>query len=320
MAKKLKSQKKAPPQKRRTTRKGKSEELNHHQLWKFPDTVYHPSQIPFYKSFRCDGPRYFDSDADAKSFLKEQHKKLADLQDLLYATHEWGVLIVLQGMDTAGKDGLIKHVFAGMNPLGCEAMSFKKPTHLEYEHDFLWRYNNHLPKRGHIGIFNRSYYEDVIVPQVHPEIISDGQLPKQVQDRFVIANRCQDIVNFEQYLGRQGYLVIKLFLHLSPEEQFQRLLSRLDEKEKHWKFDGADLSERTHWQKYQKAFDSVFRQTSHDQAPWHILPADNKQTARLLATQIIVREIAKLPLKQPETPHSLGEIQKYRRRLKSISI
>lgn len=236
-----------------------------------------------------------------KEDLQKTQSELAEYQQLLYAQNQWSVLVILQGMDTAGKDGLIEHVMESMNPQSCSVTSFKKPTHLELNHDFLWRTHNALPVRGTVGVFNRSYYEDIIVPFVHPEILNQSQLPKEIlKSKDLLLNRCKDIVNFENYLIRQGTIVIKLFLNISKKEQKNRLVRRLELPEKNWKFDPSDIIERQYWNQYQKAYNFCFENTSHSCAPWYIIPSDNKQVARVIASQIITNQIAKLNLNFPE--------------------
>lgn len=257
----------------------------------------------------------FSNEDDAKEALKKTQKELSDFQEKLYANQKWSVLIILQGMDTSGKDGLIEHVLSGINPQGCEVKSFKKPTHLELAHDYLWRTHLSMPVRGKIGVFNRSYYEDVVVPQVHPEILKDSGLPESlVKDKKLIHRRCKDIVHFEEYLERQGVLIIKIFLHLSKSEQKSRLMSRLDTPEKNWKFEDSDLFERGFWSKYQKAYDVCLTETTHNSAPWYVIPADDKEMARFIASQIILEKVESLgidlPQVSPERKKVLSQLKK----------
>lgn len=260
----------------------------------------------------------FKTEDEAKDELKKTQGQLSDYQELLYAQNQWSVLVVLQGMDTAGKDGLIEHVMKSVNPQGCEVTSFKQPTHLELDHDFLWRTHAHLPQRGRIGVFNRSYYEDVIVPSVHPEILDSSQLPNEVRSKKLIKDRCHDIVNFEKYLARQGVLVIKIFLHLSKQEQKNRLLRRLEIPEKNWKFEASDMVERGFWDKYQKAYNFCIEHTTHETAPWYVIPADDKLTARVIASDLITSKMSELKLSFPKVDAEKQRLlKKYRAELKN---
>jgi PPK2 family polyphosphate:nucleotide phosphotransferase len=234
----------------------------------------------------------------AAEILEESRKQLAEAQELLYASDTHSVLIVLQAMDAAGKDGTIRHVMAGVNPQGCQVFSFKKPSVEELDHNFLWRYMKSLPERGRIGIFNRSYYEDVLVVKVHPEWLGPGAPAKP--DKSFWEKRYEDINNFEKHLSRNGTLVLKFFLHVSKGEQKRRFLERLTNPEKHWKFSEADLQEREHWKAYQKAFGEALTATSTKLAPWHVIPADRKYVARAVVADIIVTAIQNLGLKYPE--------------------
>ncbi len=234
----------------------------------------------------------------AAEILEESRKQLAEAQELLYASDTHSVLIVLQAMDAAGKDGTIRHVMAGVNPQGCQVFSFKKPSAEELDHNFLWRYMKSLPERGRIGIFNRSYYEDVLVVKVHPEWLGPGS-PADPDDRFW-KQRYEDINNFEKHLTRNGTLILKFFLHVSKDEQKRRFLERLTNPEKHWKFSEADLAEREHWKAYRKAFEDALTATSTKRAPWHVIPADRKYVARAMIADIIVTAIQDLGLKYPE--------------------
>ena len=215
----------------------------------------------------------------AAEILEETRKQLAAAQELLYASDTHSVLLVFQAMDAAGKDGTIRHVMSGVNPQGCQVYSFKKPSAEELDHNFLWRYMKSLPERGRIGIFNRSYYEDVLVVKVHPEWLGPGA-PAKVNKEFW-EKRYEDINNFEKHLSRNGTLVLKFFLHVSKEAQRKRFLERLTKTEKHWKFSDADLAEREHWDEYQAAFEDAISATSTKRAPWYVIPADRKYVARL---------------------------------------
>jgi len=234
----------------------------------------------------------------AEEVLEESRKQLSGSQELLYAADTHSVLIVLQAMDAAGKDGTIRHVMAGVNPQGCQVFGFKKPSAEELDHNFLWRYMKSLPERGRIGIFNRSYYEDVLVVKVHPEWLGPGS-PENPDGKFW-KQRYEDINNFEKHLTRNGTLILKFFLHISKDEQKKRFLERLTNPDKHWKFSEADMEERGHWKAYQKAFEDALTATSTKRAPWHVIPADRKYVARAIVADIIVTAIQGLGLKYPE--------------------
>jgi PPK2 family polyphosphate:nucleotide phosphotransferase len=231
--------------------------------------------------------------------LERDRGALAEVQDVLWSNREYAVLIVLQGMDTAGKDGTIRHVMSGVNPQGCSVHGFKVPSAEEHNHDFLWRYSKVLPQRGEIGIFNRSYYEDVLVTKVHPNILSD--LPKNIgtDDDGFWAGRYKDINAFEKHLIRNGTLILKFFLHISKNEQKRRLLERLNHKEKYWKFSVADLSERQYWDDYVSAYENMLNATSTDIAPWYVIPGDYKWVARTAVAEAIVTAIKGLKLSYP---------------------
>jgi PPK2 family polyphosphate:nucleotide phosphotransferase len=234
----------------------------------------------------------------AAEILDESRKQLAEAQELLYAADTRSVLIILQAMDAAGKDGTIRHVMAGVNPQGCQVFSFKKPSAEELDHNFLWRYMKSLPERGRIGIFNRSYYEDVLVVKVHPEWLGPGA-PAEPDEKFW-KQRYEDINNFEKHLTRNGTLILKFFLHVSKDEQKRRFLERLTNPEKHWKFSEADLAEREHWKEYRKAFEDALTATSTKRAPWHVIPADRKYVARALVADLITTAIQDMGLKYPK--------------------
>jgi PPK2 family polyphosphate:nucleotide phosphotransferase len=234
----------------------------------------------------------------AAEILEESRKQLAEAQELLYAADTHSVLIVLQAMDAAGKDGTIRHVMAGVNPQGCQVFSFKKPSAEELDHNFLWRYMKSLPERGRIGIFNRSYYEDVLVVKVHPEWLGPGSPEKP--DKSFWAERYEDINNFEKHLTRNGTLILKFFLHISKDEQKRRFLERLTNPQKHWKFSEADMAEREHWKAYRAAFEDALSATSTKRAPWHIIPADRKPVARAVIADIITTSIQNLGLEYPK--------------------
>jgi PPK2 family polyphosphate:nucleotide phosphotransferase len=235
----------------------------------------------------------------AVQFLQKNVEDLAAAQELLYASDIHSVLIVLQAMDAAGKDGTIKHVMSGVNPQGCQVFSFKKPSDEELDHNFLWRYMRALPERGRIGIFNRSYYEDVLVVRVHPEILDHQKLPPGDRDRKFWQARFDDINRFERHLTRNGTLILKFFLHLSKKEQKQRFQERLENEDKHWKFSFADLKERSFWDDYQAAFEDMLERTSTKWAPWWVIPADHKFVTRALVAGITTESIRRLRLRRP---------------------
>jgi len=231
---------------------------------------------------------------EAHELLQAGVKRLRDLQERLFAERRWSVLIVLQAIDTAGKDGTIEHVMSGINPQGCEVTSFKAPSSLELRHDFLWRTTCALPERGEIGIFNRSYYEEVLVVRVHEDLLRKQGLPPKLIGKNVWHNRFESIRDFEKHLARNGTVVLKFFLNLSKEEQRRRLLARIDEPDKHWKFDPGDLAERRHWDDYQAAYQDAIAETATKQAPWHVVPADNKWFTRLIVAATIVDRLERL--------------------------
>ncbi len=235
----------------------------------------------------------------AQAYLQENIKELAQAQELLYANDVYSVLLVLQAMDAAGKDGTIKHVMSGVNPQGCQVVSFKRPSDEEIDHDFLWRYAKALPERGRIGIFNRSYYEEVLVVRVHPELLERQRLPPGKRKRAFWEDRYHEINEFERHLVNNGTRIVKIFLHLSKDEQKRRFLERLDTPVKHWKFSTADLAERAHWDAYQDAFEQMLTATSTKRAPWWVVPADNKWVARTLVAAILTHAIKELALEAP---------------------
>jgi len=238
--------------------------------------------------------------ARAVQLLEENTRDLAAAQELLYASDTYSVLIVLQAMDAAGKDGTIKHVMSGVNPQGCQVFSFKQPSAEEIDHNFLWRYMRDLPERGRIGIFNRSYYEDVLVVRVHPEILASQRLPPGNRGNKFWNARFDDINAFERHLTRNGTIILKFFLHISKKEQKKRFLERLDREDKHWKFSFSDLKEREYWDDYQEAFEEALTHTSTEWAPWWVIPADHKWVSRALVAGIISRSIHSLGLEMPK--------------------
>lgn len=250
----------------------------------------------------------------ASEILEESREAMSKAQELLYANDTRSVLIIFQAMDAAGKDGTIRHVMSGVNPQGCQVFSFKKPSAEELDHNFLWRYMKALPERGRIGIFNRSYYEDVLVVKVHPEWLGPGQPAKP--DAKFWEKRYEDINNFEKHLSRNGTLILKFFLHLSKDEQRRRFLERLTNPDKHWKFSEADLAEREHWKEYRKAFEEAITATSTKRAPWHIIPADRKYVARALVADIITNAIQDLGMEPPKvSPEQMARLEAARARL-----
>jgi PPK2 family polyphosphate:nucleotide phosphotransferase len=254
--------------------------------------------------------------ARAEAYLRDNLGALSRAQEVLWANDRHAVLIVLQAMDAAGKDGTIKHVMSGVNPQGCQVFNFKRPSDEDIDHTFLWRYMRALPERGRIGIFNRSYYEDVLVVRVHPEILDTQKLPPGKRRGRFWEDRYDDINRLERHLTRNGTLVLKFFLNVSKEEQLRRFLARLDDPSKHWKFSDSDVEERAHWDEYQEAFEETFRRTSTPWAPWWVIPADHKWVARVLVAAIITRAIQDLGLKMPVvSPQRERDLQEARRRL-----
>jgi PPK2 family polyphosphate:nucleotide phosphotransferase len=237
---------------------------------------------------------------DAKTWLREGVQWLAQDQDLLYAQDRWSVLLVFQAMDAAGKDGTIKHVMSGVNPQGCQVFSFKQPSAEDLDHDFMWRYSQRLPERGRIGIFNRSYYEEVLVVRVHEAILRGQKLPAPVVTRKIWKERLHDIANFEDYLAHQGTVILKFFLHVSRKEQKKRFMERLDQPEKNWKFSASDIHERQFWDRYMKAYEDAIRATASEHAPWFVVPADNKWFTRLVVAAAIVDALERLDLTYPK--------------------
>jgi len=241
-------------------------------------------------------------DADkpqAKLALREGAELLATLQNQLFAQDRWSVLLVFQAMDAAGKDGVIKHVMSGVNPAGCQVASFKAPSAEELDHDYLWRCVRHLPERGRIGIFNRSWYEEVLIVRVHPEILAAQKLPPELVTRSVWKERLKDMRSFERYLCRNGVVIRKFFLHVSRAEQKKRFLERLDDPEKHWKFSAADVHERKYWKQYMAAYEDMIRGTATKTAPWYVVPADNKWFTRAVVAAAVVDAMASLDLHYP---------------------
>jgi PPK2 family polyphosphate:nucleotide phosphotransferase len=259
----------------------------------------------------------YHSKAEYESLLADHVKKLSERQNLLYADDRYALLLIFQAMDAAGKDGVIKHVMSGVNPQGCQVFSFKHPSAEELDHDFLWRTTNCLPERGRIGIFNRSYYEEVLVVRVHPEILSREHLPDQPRASGSIwKQRYQSIVDLERHLHRNGTRIVKFFLHLSKAEQRRRFLARIDNPEKSWKFSAADVVERDRWKDYMAAYGDCLEATSTDRAPWYVVPADDKKNARLIVSQVLLDTMGRLKMHYPAPDRTrLKELQAIRRRL-----
>jgi len=262
--------------------------------------VQEDEKIKLEKWPTCVEPVY-KSKKKYHKLLKEQVKELSSLQRLHYASNRYAVLLIFQAMDAAGKDGAIRHVMSGVNPQGCQVFSFKHPSPMELDHDFLWRTSQCLPERGRIGIFNRSYYEEVLIVRVHPEILRSQGLPEELLDEKTIwQKRYHSIVDLESHLYRNGTRIIKFFLHLSKEEQRKRFLERIDEPEKNWKFSAADLEERKFWNQYMRAYETCLSATSTTNAPWYVVPADDKKNARLIISQIILDTFKGLNMHYPE--------------------
>jgi PPK2 family polyphosphate:nucleotide phosphotransferase len=244
----------------------------------------------------------YKSKEQYQELLGEHVEKLSSLQQLHYASNRYALLLIFQGMDAGGKDGAIRHVMSGVNPQGCEVFSFKQPSANELEHDFLWRTTCVLPERGRIGIFNRSYYEEVLVVRVHPEILRSQGLPEELRDEKTIwEERYRSIVDLESHLYRNGTRIIKFFLHLSKEEQRKRFLERIDEPDHNWKFSSADIHERKYWKDYMHAYEECLNATSTHHAPWYVVPADDKENARLIVSQIVVDTFDDLKMAYPKT-------------------
>ena len=259
------------------------------------------------RDYKPHDTRDLDLKKEAAGLLEKSVKRMAELQEKLYAQDRWAVLLIFQALDAAGKDSVIKHVMSGLNPQGCEVHSFKGPSHEELDHDFLWRTARLLPRRGHIGIFNRSHYEEVLVVRVHPELLAKQQLPRQLVTKKIWADRYDDINGFEQYLSRQGVVIRKFFLHVSREEQKKRFLQRLDEPEKNWKFSVADVNEREHFADYMRAYQDAIRATATEWAPWYVVPADRKWFTRLVVASAVIETLESI---RPSFPRLDDERQR----------
>jgi PPK2 family polyphosphate:nucleotide phosphotransferase len=245
---------------------------------------------------------FFKSKERYQELLEKHVEELSSLQRLHYASNRYALLLIFQGMDAAGKDGAIRHVMSGVNPQGCQVFSFKQPSAEELEHDFLWRTTVRLPERGQIGIFNRSYYEEVLIARVHPEILRNQGLSEELRDeKSIWEQRYRSIVDLESHLYRNGTRTVKIFLHLSKEEQKRRFLERIDEPDKNWKLSLSDIHERKYWKHYMTAYEACLKATSTHQAPWYIVPADDKENARLIVSQILLDTLSALKLAYPKT-------------------
>ncbi len=257
----------------------------------------------------------YDNKKEYEKMLSDSIRELDEMQNMMYAHNRYGLLVIFQALDAAGKDGTVRHVLSGVNPAGIRVYSFKRPTATELEHDYMWRTTRELPERGAITIFNRSYYEEVLVVKVHPEILTDVQLlPDELKTDVekVMKNRYKDIRNFEKYLYRNGIRVVKFFLHISKEEQAERLIERIKDPGKNWKFEEGDVKERNYWEAYQKAFEDCINATATPKSPWYVIPADDKKNMRLIVGKIIGEEMEKMDMNYPETsPERAAELQKY---------
>ena len=267
----------------------------------------------FIKPFRVEHGKHFrlkdydpgethglKSDEDAAELLQRGIHQMAELQDRLYAQNRWALLVMFQAMDAAGKDSAIKHVMSGVNPQGCEVHAFKQPSAEELDHDYLWRASKVLPRRGHIGIFNRSYYEEVLVVRVHDELLKNERLPHPLESKHIWKQRFEDIVNFERYLTRNGTVIRKFFLNVSKAEQKRRFIERLKEPQKNWKLSPSDVRERERWDDYQSAYEEMIAHTASEHSPWYVVPADNKWFTRVVVAEVIVETLENLDLRYPK--------------------
>lgn len=287
--------------------------MNLHKIAKIARTFSRPYRVTDGDSFRLKdfdpadtGHMKREDKSRAQETLQTGVEALAQYQDMLYAQDKWAVLLIFQAMDAAGKDGAIKHVMSGINPQGCQVASFKAPTAEELDHDFLWRCQRHLPERGRIGIFNRSYYEEVLVVRVHPEILQRQKLPVKLRGKDLWKQRYQDIRAFERYLTRNGVLIRKFFLNVSRGEQKKRFLERIERPEKNWKFSAADAQERQYWKTYMEAYQDMIRATATPEAPWYVVPADNKWFTRIVVAGAVIDALDSLDLTYP----TVGEAQR----------
>lgn len=270
------------------------------------------------KDFPTEGGKDLGKDEKplAQQALQLGVQALAEMQDKLYAQDKWALLVIFQAMDAAGKDGAIKHVMSGINPQGCEVTAFKAPSSEELDHDFLWRCMKKLPERGRIGIFNRSYYEEVLVVRVHESILKAQKLPDKLVTSSIWDDRLEDIRNFESYLSKNGIMVLKIFLNVSKKEQKKRFLERIDKPEKNWKFSAADVEERKYWKPYQAAYEELIKKTATEKSPWYVVPADNKSYARMVVASAIITALDSMKLAYPEvSDEQLVELQRLRQEL-----
>ena len=268
------------------------------------------------KDFDPADTGYWKSKDHAAEALQEGIAKTSDLQDKLYAQNTWALLLIFQAIDAAGKDSAIKHVMSGVNPQGCEVRSFKVPSHEDLQHDFLWRTTRVLPERGHIGIFNRSYYEEVLVVRVHPEFLNNEGIPPALVTKKIWDERFEDIVCFERHMARSGTVIRKFFLNVSKEEQKKRFFERLEEPEKNWKFSSSDVHERKHWDEYHEAYEDMIGNTAKKHAPWYVVPADHKWFTHLVISSVIVDTLESLQLQYPKVdPEKKKELGAARKQL-----
>ena len=270
------------------------------------------------KDFATEGGKDLGKDEKplAQQALQLGVQALAEMQDKLYAQDKWALLVIFQAMDAAGKDGAIKHVMSGINPQGCEVTAFKAPSSEELDHDFLWRCMKKLPERGRIGIFNRSYYEEVLVVRVHEGILKAQKLPDKLVTASIWDDRLEDIRNFESYLSKNGIMVLKIFLNVSKKEQKKRFLERIDKPEKNWKFSAADVEERKYWKPYQAAYEELIKKTATEKSPWYVVPADNKTYARMVVASAIISALDSMKLAYPEvSDEQLVQLQRLRQEL-----
>jgi PPK2 family polyphosphate:nucleotide phosphotransferase len=252
------------------------------------------------KDFDPADTGHWRSKEHANEALQKGVLRTAELQDKLFAQNNWSLLLIFQAMDAAGKDGAVKHVMSGVNPQGCQVYSFKAPSEIELQHDFLWRTTRDLPERGHIGIFNRSYYEEVLIVRVHPEILKGQRMPSSLVGKNIWEERFEDIRCFERHMARSGTVIRKFFLHVSKKEQKRRFLARLEEPEKNWKFSAGDIHERKYWDDYQAAYEDMIGNTGTEHAPWYVVPADNKWFTRLVISTVVVDTLESLDLAYPK--------------------
>jgi len=284
---------------------------------KSKDFRVHPGEKVNLKDWPTIVKPYCKSKKQYQKLLEEHVEELSSLQRLHYASNHYALLLIFHGMDAAGKDGAIRHVMSGVNPQGCQVFSFKQPSAEELEHDFLWRTTRCLPERGRIGIFNRSYYEEVLIVRVHPEILHSQGLPDELIDEKTIwEERYRSIVDLEEHLHRNGTRIIKFFLHLSEDEQRKRFLERIDEPEKNWKFSDSDIQERKYWKHYMKVYEACLKETATAHAPWYVVPADDKENARLIVSQIVLDTLNELKMAYPKTTAKRRlELETFRKQL-----